>query len=598
MRKGVKQKMTLKKIILFLVVTCFVLVFLEQNALYTVTGAQQKKAERPGSIIHEVEVRITKIDVVVTDKEGNRVTGLKPENFKLYEDGIVQPLTNFFEVQGMEVFLPTEEKEVEKPSEPEEPQPAAIPPIKNKIVIYFDNWHLHPMNRNWSIKKLMSFIEKNFPAGTNNEAMVVALDQKLEIIQKFTSNPQLLTLAIAEVKKRSGQTLLRRKAKEQLRKELTSIVTDTSQFDRYALVDSYERALGYARNFVEAERTDLIFSLKSLNAVVSNLAGIEGKKILVYVSDGLPINPGDEAFTFLDQAFPRENARNEAMNYDATRIFKELTAKCNANEISLYPINAQGLESVFLSADKQDGWGVHSRGAGMMRVGSRYQNDALAMMAKDTGGVAILSTNDIEAGLEKIKNDLMFYYTLGYKSLYHGDNKFHSINVKLVGLKKDYNVRVRRGFKQISEEEKIKENVTSGLFLRRQNNALGLKVQILPVESMVISKNLRLTLKLFIPIKNLVLNPEKRHYKGEIKVYVSLKDAQGKLSPIQELSEEIKIPGKDYEKALKSYYPYLVEMYVKPGQYTISLAVKDVPAASTSYVQLDHNISRPRDSMK
>ncbi|MGD2089529.1 MAG: VWA domain-containing protein [Candidatus Aminicenantes bacterium] len=587
--------MTLKKILRFLMITCFVLVFL---AHYVLTGAQQKKAERPSSIIHEVEVRITKVDVIVTDKEGNRITGLKPENFKLYEDGIIQPLTNFYEVQGMEVFLPAAEREVEKPSIAEEPPPAAVPVIKNKIVIYFDNWHLHPMNRNWGIKKLMTFIEKNFPPGTNNEAMVVSLDQKLEIIQKFTSNQQLLTLAIKEVKKRSGQTLLRKKAKEQLRKELTSIVTDTSQFDRYAQVDSYERALGYARNFVEAEQADLIFSLKSLNAVVSNLAGIEGKKILIYVSDGLPINPGDEAFTFLDQAFPRENARSEAMTYDATRIFKELTAKCNANEISLYPINAQGLESVLLSADKQDGWGVHARGAGMMRVGSRYQNDALTMMAKDTGGVAILNTNDIETGLEKIKNDLMFYYTLGYKSLHQEDNKFHAINVKLVGLKEDYNVRVRQGFKQISEEQKIKESVTSGLFLRRQNNALGLRVQILPVESMVISKNLRLTLKLLIPIKNLVLNRERRNYKGEIKVYLSLKDAEGKLSPIQELSEEIKIPGKDYEQALKSYYPYLVEMYVKPGQYTISLAVRDVPAASTSYVQLDRYISPPRASIK
>lgn len=587
--------MALKKFFPFLLVICFVLYFFEQYAL---TGPQQEKAERPSSIIHEVEVRITKVDVIVTDKEGNRITGLKPENFKLYEDGIIQPLTNFYEVQGMEIFLPSTEKKEEKPSEPEEPQPAAVPILKNKIVIYFDNWHLHPMNRNWSIKKLMTFIEKNFPPGTSNEAMVISLDQKLEIIQKFTSNPQLLTLAIKEVKKRSGQTLLRKKAREELRGELTSIVTDTSQFDRYGQVESYERALGYARNFVEAEQADLIFSLKSLNAVASNLAGIEGKKILIYVSDGLPINPGEEAFTFLDQAFPRENARSEAMNYDATRIFKDLTAKCNANEISLYPINAQGLESVLLSADKKDGWGIRARGAGMMRVGSRYQNDALAMMAKDTGGVAILNTNDIETGLEKIKNDLMFYYTLGYKSLYQDDNKFHSINVKLVGVKEDYNVRVRQGFKQISEEEKIKESVTSGLFLRRQNNALGLRVQIMPVESMVISKNLRLTLKLLIPIKNLVLNPEKRNYKGEIKVYVILKDAEGKLSPVQELSEEIKIPGKDYQQALKSYYPYLVEMYVKPGYYTISLAVKDVPAASTSYVQLDQNISRPRASKK
>ena len=217
--------MIFKKIIFFLLITCSVLVFLEQDAL---TEAQQKE-ERPSSIIYEVEVRITKVDVIVTDKAGNRVTGLKPENFKLYEDGIIQPLTNFFEVQVMEVLLPTAEKEGEKPPVPAEPLPAAVPVIKNKIVIYFDNWHLHPMNRNWSIKKILSFIEKNFPPGTNNEAMVVSLDQKLEIIQKFTANPQLLKLSINEVKKRSGQTLLRKRSKEDLRKELTGIVSDTSQ---------------------------------------------------------------------------------------------------------------------------------------------------------------------------------------------------------------------------------------------------------------------------------------------------------------------------------------------------------------------------------
>jgi hypothetical protein len=192
----------------------------------------------------------------------------------------------------------------------------------------------------------------------------------------------------------------------------------------------------------------------------------------------------------------------------------------------------------------------------------------------------------------------MFYYTLGYKSLFQDDNKFHSIKVKLVGVKEDYDVRFREGFKQIPEEEKIKESVMSGLFIRRLENALGLKVQILPVEPMVISKNLRLTIKLFIPIKNLVLNPEKHNYKGEIKVYVCLKDAEDRLSTIRELSEEIKIPNKDYETAIKSYYPYLVEMYVQPGKYTISLAVKDVPANSTSYIQLDHLVSTPRDSIK
>lgn len=588
--------MTLKKLILYIFIIYPGLVLLEQYAL--TNPQQQKKNEQPSSIIHEVDVRVTKVDVIVTDKAGNRVQGLKPENFKLLEDGIVQPVTNFFEVQGMEVYVSTEDKESGKLTVPSEPLPQTVAPVRNKIVFYFDNWQLHPMNRNWSIKKLLSFVEKNFPPGTNNEGMVVSLDQKLEIIQKFTSNQQLLTLGIKEVKERSGQSLIRKKSREQLKRELNQIVTDTSQFDRYEMVDNYERALGYARNFVEAEQSDLVFSLKSLNAFVSNLAGLEGRKILIYVSDGLPINPSNEVFTFLDQAFPQQNARSESMNYDATGIFKELTARCNANEISLYPINSQGLESILLSADKQEGWGVHARGAGMMRVGSRGKKAALEMMANDTGGVAILNTNDIEAGLEQIKNDLMFYYTLGYKSLYTDDNKFHSIKVKLVGIKENYDIRVRHGYKQISQEEKVKESVISGLFLKHRDNPLRIMLKMMPVETMVISKNLRVTFKVLIPLRNIVLNPQKREYKGQIKVYVSLKDSEGRLSPIRELTEEIIIPAKDYETALKSVYPYLVEMYVKPGQYTISLGVRDVSGSSTSYVQLEKFISRPRDLKK
>jgi len=186
--------MAKKKYVLyiFILVTCFVFFYLGQGQ-YSLTPAgennspRQEKNELP-RITHEVEVSITRIDVTVTDKAGNRVTGLKPENFKIYEDGVAQKLTNFFEVQEMEVYVSTADKESGKLPGPTQPLPQNVPQVRNKIIIYFDNWQLHPMNRNWSIKKLESFIRKNFPPGTNNEGMVVSLDQKLEIIQKFTSN--------------------------------------------------------------------------------------------------------------------------------------------------------------------------------------------------------------------------------------------------------------------------------------------------------------------------------------------------------------------------------------------------------------------------
>ena len=548
---------------------------------------QQKKQEIPKPT-YEVEVIVTNVHVMVTDKKGKRITDLKPENFEIYEDGLLQKLTNFYEVKGMEVYTFVPEKEKEKPQEPLRPLPKSTPQMRNKIIIYFDNWHLHPLNRNWSIKKLESFIRNNFSAEVDgNQGMVVSLDQKLEIIQDLTSNQRQLLQAISQIKRRTGRSLLRTRTKEEMRRELNQMVTESAQFGKF---ENYDRAMGFARNYVEAENNDLMHSLKSMNAFMDYLTGIGGKKILIYVSDGLPINPGDEVFTFLDQAFPGGNARSEAMLYDATRVFKELTARCNANEVALYPINAQGLESMTLSADKKAGWNFYSRGSGMVRATSRMRNDALKLMARDTGGLAVLNTNDIESGLERIEDDLQYYYSLGYVSPHREDNKYHSIKVKLVGVEEKYNLRLRHGYTRISQEEKIKASVFSRLFLHRRYNPMNATIQIMPVQSRPASNKLNLTLKILIPIKNLTLYPQEDSYIGQIKVYMALMDSAGHISPCHELTEDIRIPAKDYEVALKSSYPYLAEMYVDPGQYIISLAVRDVPSDTMNYIQLEKTV--------
>ncbi len=545
---------------------------------------------------YKVEVIVTNVDVIVTDKSGKRISSLKPENFEIYEDGLLQKLTNFFEFKGMEVYPYFPDKESSKllpQGQPLAPRPGQV---RNRIIIFFDNWHLHPLNRNWSIKKLESFIKNNFSEESkDNLGMVVCLDQRLSILQDFSSNQWQILRAINEVKGLSGQALLRAKNKEDLKKELNRIVTEGSSGNLEARVfdrsENYERALSFARNYVEADQNDLLYSLKSLSAFIDYLMGIEGKKVLIYVSDGLPINPAEEAFGFIDWAFPQGNARSEAMSYDATQFFKELTAKANANEISLYPINAQGLESTILSADKEEGWGVYSRGSGLAKPGSRLHDEALKIMANDTGGLAILNTNDIERGLEKIENDLQFYYSLGYVSPHREDNKYHSIEVKIVGLKEKYDVRLRHGYLRISQEEKIKESVFSRLFLGRKYNPMEIMVQMMPVEKIPGSENIRLTIKLLIPIKRITLLPRQDDYFGQIKVYIALMDRDGLVSPCHELSEEIKIPKKDYEVALKSYYPYYAEMNVKASYYMFSLALKDVLGETINYLQFEREIS-------
>ncbi len=60
-------------------------------------GKQQPQApeQLPGGFSISVTVPVVSVDVVITDNNGNFLTGMKKENFRITEDGAVQTITNF-----------------------------------------------------------------------------------------------------------------------------------------------------------------------------------------------------------------------------------------------------------------------------------------------------------------------------------------------------------------------------------------------------------------------------------------------------------------------------------------------------------------------
>src|SRR4051794_31938448 len=62
--------------------------------------AQQQPAPDLQQFGAVIDVRIINVDVVVTDRKGVPVKGLKKEDFELYENGRPVALSNFYEVAG------------------------------------------------------------------------------------------------------------------------------------------------------------------------------------------------------------------------------------------------------------------------------------------------------------------------------------------------------------------------------------------------------------------------------------------------------------------------------------------------------------------
>jgi hypothetical protein len=90
---------------------------------------------------YEIAVTVKNVEVIIRGKDGHWITGLKPLNFQIYEDGFPKKITNFHEVASPQPSVVP--KTEARPGKPEIQPSATIPEaVQNRIVLFFDNAHL------------------------------------------------------------------------------------------------------------------------------------------------------------------------------------------------------------------------------------------------------------------------------------------------------------------------------------------------------------------------------------------------------------------------------------------------------------------------
>lgn len=63
-------------------------------------GLKEDRPRAGGQTAITIKVDQVRLDVTVTDKDGNLVTGLQPEHFKVFEDKVEQKITNFLPIEA------------------------------------------------------------------------------------------------------------------------------------------------------------------------------------------------------------------------------------------------------------------------------------------------------------------------------------------------------------------------------------------------------------------------------------------------------------------------------------------------------------------
>ena len=539
--------------------------------LLPVAGARGQGAQPPppaadqGAFIDVVNVDIVNVDVYVTDRSGKAITGLTQDDFQILEDGRPVTITNFYAEQE-------EVGAVQRPTLPAVPGSAAaaaeaVPEEQRLyVVVFVDNFNIRPFNRNRVFARLRGWLNDN--VRPEDRVMLASYNRSFKQRVPFTTDPRLVAGALIEMERETGYGTHR----DSERRELIS------EIER---AENINQVIGQVRTYASSYHNDVMVTIDAIKEFVSSLGGLPGRKAFLYVSDGIPQTPGEDLYFHLNDKFQQSSSvLMGAREFDATRRFTELANQANANRVTFYTIDAAGLRTMTAASAEQQ-----SAGASTFVDSQNIHNlqAPLLMLAEETGGRAIINTNDVGPALANISRDLRTYYSLGYQPSHQGDGRFHRIEVKLKNRERGMQVRHRAGYRDKSTEQRMSDATMASLMFGELANPLGVGLEF-GAMSRREDGNVLVPIHLVIPLDKVTMLPQQESHIARLKVFVAAADSDGGISPVQSAQLPIAVPSGDLAAAKEKGWGYDVSLLMRPGQHRVSIGVRDELGGVSSYV--------------
>lgn len=529
-------------------------------------------AQQPASgvpkLSENIDVRIINVDVVVTDKKGNSVRGLTRDDFELFENGVPKPISNFYEVEGKVAT----QVAIAPPAPGAAPAP--VPPkeevaehMRRRIIFYIDNLSLAPFNRNRVFKQMKEFATNVMRPG--DEAMIATFNRSMKIRTAFTRDPKLIAQTLDAIAGESALGLSNRSEK----RDVEGRIRDAQ---------SYDEALASARTYASSVEHDLRQSVDSINGLMTTLAGVEGKKILVLTTEGFQIQPGREMFYMLDETAKEKNWTGggsgmlEGMSFDGHTYIQSVARTANANGITMYTLHAGGLAAANEGTTAENSKPVSYT---VSQAGVTNSTESLQLLAEMTGGLASVNTNNYAQAFKNIERDLNSYYSLGYRGGTERVDRQRSLEVRT--RNRNLRVRNRQTFVEKSTFAEMNDRVIANLLYRSKANDLKIAVKInTPVRA---DELFRVPIEVQVPMDNLTLLPQGEAYLGGFTVYVAVANKDGDMSDVSHRTTTIRVPVADMPKAKGKYYTYVLDLVMEPGVNKVSVGVVDDVSNTTGF---------------
>jgi VWFA-related protein len=417
-------------------------------------GAFAQTAPAPAPTL-KLNSQTVLLDVIVQDRQGHAVQGLKKEDFSVQDEGTPQAISYFEVHAGAQTFVG------ERPRLPEGMYSNFPTEIKSDAVnvILLDSLNT-PTTDQMTVRKQMIEYLKAIPPGTR--IAIFTLASHLRMINGFTTDPGMLLDALNKPGRIEGvdisPLLITPDQQQDEDKRQDQLLTTGNIADPKAPVRQKLAILGainQMRQFVSDETSfndDLRvkLTLKAMDELSRYLSPLPGRKNLIWFSASFPIGV-DPDYAQLD---------NYRMLRDYATQVRATSQRLATARVAVYPIDARRFFTNPALAPSSGGASYlrnaqyHTDEVNLAFDTVTKEHDSMDQLAEETGGHAIYNTGDLKGAMAEVIANGDRYYTLAFDpSGVKKDGKFHKVTVKF--NQPGYTLLYRHGY--VAEDAKAEQ---------------------------------------------------------------------------------------------------------------------------------------------
>jgi VWFA-related protein len=541
-----------------------------------------------------VNSELVQSDIMVFDKKGHFVDGLKAEQFLLKIDGQTRPIPFFERVAASNVLDTSGGQSGVTGSATSGATSTGGTTSTGEIgtrtgrgrtIIFFvDDLHLSPDSITRTRTSLLTFLDSGMLP--NDQVAITSTSGQIGFLQQFTDDKVILREAIAKLTHRPG--IVHDSDEPPMSEYLAAQVNngDKATIDFFVaklLQQNSAKINGQIIHFVDPMSAENMVknrareigqqtgagtdnTLKTLEGLMRTAAQLPGRKLVFMVSDG---------FFLTDR------------RYGSPERVRRVTDAANRAGVVIYTVDARGLVNTGTdaSAPFMDVTGMLE----LSNVGElSASQDGLNALARDTGGIPFRGTNVPMAELvKKVLVETSVYYLLAWQPQGEEEKsrRFKKIEVSVIGHP-EWTVRVRNGYymtvplrlNNIAKKEKdpVKARETAirvmiDSVLPQQEIPTKVGVRVVPV----LANSSRLTATIQIDRNAVTFLGEPPSTGADMDIGAIFYDQKGK--PVDSFVGKIRVlpltPDASERERQGMIYTY--DTWLAPGLYQVRVAVRD-----------------------